>query len=140
LGGSWFVLDHVKVAETDMFKAPLGFDRAIVIAVLCVDLTGCSVNMDSVAIPVNPGAPPVIADATSVIKKAAHDWNLDGPLEISNPVLANALSVAPWVICLRGQRVRRMFTYSLLFDGQRLVDSRPAAILDNCEAQVFSRL
>jgi hypothetical protein len=85
---------------------------------------------------------PELLKVVESLKKIAVEAKLEEPLEISQPIEANPISLTPWIICLRSgasERAKKL-VYSVFFKNNEYVSSRPTAIVDHCEAQVFAVL
>jgi hypothetical protein len=106
----------------------------------CLALGACSSFWDD--IPQNVDLAPSISSVVTALKGAAEQEKLIAPLEVAGPIQANAISVAPWIICLRSgatEQLRRQ-VYSVFFRDGKLDSVRPSAIVDRCEAQNFMPL
>jgi hypothetical protein len=106
----------------------------------CLLLGGCSSFWDD--IPQQVDLAPAISSAVTALKGAAGQEKLIAPLEVAGPIQANAISIAPWIICLRSGATEqsRQQVYSVFFRDGKLDSVRPSAIVDRCEAQKFMPL
>lgn len=102
-------------------------------------LAACSAVLEGIPEPAEQA--PTIKSATADIKRVAGEAQLPEPLEVAGPIEANPTTVAPWIICLRSSTHDAAHqTYALFYRELKLISSRPAAIVDRCETQTFSRL
>jgi hypothetical protein len=95
-------------------------------------LAGCSSLLEEVEqVPA-----PDIAKTISAIKTVAGQYHLTGELQIAGPIKAPAISLDPWVICLRSPSETR-FTIAIFYKTDALVSSREATIADHCDSQAY---
>jgi hypothetical protein len=98
-------------------------------------LAGCSSLLEEVEqVPA-----PDVAKAMSAIKNVAGQYHLTGELQIAGPIKAPAVSLDPWVICLRSPSETR-FTIAIFYKADTLVSSREATVADHCDSQAYQRL
>jgi hypothetical protein len=95
-------------------------------------LGGCSSLLDEV----EQAPAPDIAKAISDIKTVASQYHLTGDLQIAGPIKAPAVSLVPWVICLRSPSESR-FTVAIFYKADTLVSSREATVADRCDGQSY---
>jgi hypothetical protein len=105
------------------------------IMLLCFLLVGCS-SVES--FPERVPAPLYLSTIGPELKKVIAEAKLAEPVEVSDPVRANPISISPWLICLRSAKSEesKRQTYSAFFT-YKLVSSRYSAIVDNCGEQVY---
>ena len=95
-------------------------------------LAGCSSLLEEVEqVPA-----PDVAKAMSAIKNVAGQYHLTGELQIAGPIKAPAVSLDPWVICLRSPSESR-FTIAIFYKADALVSSREATVADHCDGQPY---
>jgi hypothetical protein len=95
-------------------------------------LAGCSSLLEEVEqVPA-----PDVAKAMSAIKSVAGQYHLTGELLIAGPIKAPAVSLDPWMICLRSPSETR-FTIAIFYKGDASVSSREATIADHCDSQTY---
>jgi hypothetical protein len=106
----------------------------------CLVLGACSSLWDD--IPQKADVAPSIASSVDALKAAAWQEKLNPPLEVAGPIQANAISIAPWIICLRSSASEqlRQRVYSVFFKDGKFDSVRPSSIVDRCEAQNFMSL
>ena len=98
-------------------------------------LAGCSSLLEEVEqVPA-----PDVAKAMSAIKTVAGQYHLTGELQIAGPIKAPAVSLDPWVICLRSPSETR-FTIAIFYKADAVVSSREATLADHCDSQAYQRL
>ena len=95
-------------------------------------LGGCSTELDQL----EQGPSPDLHKAIPAIKAVASQYHLVGQLEIAGPIIAPAISVNPWVICLRSTSQSR-FTIAIFYKADALVSSREATLGDLCDSQEY---
>jgi hypothetical protein len=95
-------------------------------------LGGCSSLLEEV----EQAPAPDIAKAISDIKTVAGQYHLTGELQIAGPIKAPAVSLVPWVICLRSRSESR-FTVAIFYKADTLVSSREATVADRCDSQSY---
>jgi hypothetical protein len=99
---------------------------------LGLSLAGCSSALDEIAQDPSPD----VAKAISAIKVVADEYHLTGQLQVAGPIEAPAISLIPWVICLRGASESR-FTVALFFKGDAYISSRESVLSDRCDSQTY---
>jgi hypothetical protein len=106
----------------------------------CLVLGACSSFLDDA--PQKEDLAPLISSSAEALKAAATAEKLSAPLEVAGPIQANAISIAPWIICLRSSATEqsRQQVYSVLFRDGKFDSVRPSAIVDRCEVQNFMPL
>lgn len=80
-------------------------------------------------------------EVVKIFKDKADELKLQSPALVTAPDAPPPINAEPWMICLKSgapEQSRRL--YALLFQDGRLRTTRPAAILDNCEARPFEPL
>jgi hypothetical protein len=95
-------------------------------------LAGCSSLLEEV----EQAPSPDIAKAIAAIKTVAGQYHLTGELQIAGPIKAPAVSLDPWVICLRSPSETR-FTIAIFYKADALVSSREATIADHYDGQAY---
>ena len=73
------------------------------------------------------------------IKNVAGQYHLTGELQIAGPIKAPAISLDPWVICLRSPSETH-FTIAIFYKTDALVSSREATIADHCDSQAYQSM
>jgi hypothetical protein len=106
----------------------------------CLVLGACSSFLDDA--PQKVDLAPSISSSIDALKAAAASEKLTAPLEVAGAIQANAISIAPWIICLRSSATEqsRQQVYSVLFRDGKVDSVRPSAIVDRCEVQNFMPL
>ena len=106
----------------------------------CLVLGACSSFLDDIPEKADPA--PFVSTSADDLRKAADQEKLAKPLEVAEPIAANSISVAPWIICLRSAATEqaRKRVYSVFFQDGKLSSVRESVIVDHCEAQNFSPL
>jgi hypothetical protein len=102
------------------------------IITVSIILGGCSTELDQLA----QGPSPDIHKAIPAIKAVASQYHLIGQLQIAGPIIAPAISVNPWVICLRSTSETR-FTIAIFYKADTIVSSREATLGDSCDSQEY---
>ncbi len=105
------------------------------ISLLGVLLAGCS---SVKSFPENLPPAPNLSAIASELKKVAAEAHLAEPVEVSDPIRAPAISLSPWLICLRSGKSdeTKRLTYSAFFTD-KYVSSHYSAIVDHCSEQVY---
>ncbi|SDS02854.1 hypothetical protein SAMN05444158_0771 [Bradyrhizobium canariense] len=108
-------------------------------ALPCLILTACSSFADA-DLPQKEDPAPVTASSVPDLRKAAEQENLVPPLEVAGPIAANPIEPGPWLICLRSRSPTNAGrpAYAVFFTDGKFNSVRAAAVIDNCESQVFS--
>jgi hypothetical protein len=108
------------------------------ITLLCSLLAGCS-SVES--FPENLPPAPYLSTSDLDLKKVAAEAHLAEPVEVSEPIRANPISLSPWLICLRSgnSEESKRLTYSAFFTD-KYVSSHWSSLVDNCGGQVFHPL
>ena len=106
---------------------------------LCLVLTACSLVSERIPEDVVP--PPDLFTALKGLKTAVSEAHFAEPVEVSDPIRANPISLSPWLICLRSGKTEesKRLTYSAFFTD-KYVSSRYSAIVDRCGEQIYHPL
>jgi hypothetical protein len=107
---------------------------------LCFVLAACSTDVENLA--ATNTAPPDPVKAAATLKSVAAQAKLQEPVEVSDPIKAPAISLMPWIICLRSgaTEASRRITYSVFYRNDDMQSFRLSAIVERCETQPFSPL
>ena len=78
---------------------------------LCFLVAGCS-SVES--FPEKPPPAPSLSLLATELKKVVAEVHLADPVEVSDPIRANPISLSPWLICLRVRLIMIMSDVKLL--------------------------
>jgi hypothetical protein len=113
---------------------------------MCLASAACSSSvLESIPEPgeqhSNTDPRPNIKTSAAEIKRIAAEAKLSEPLQVAGPLAADPMTVAPWIICVRGKvNDPAQPTYALFYRDLKLVASKPSAIVDRCDTQTFAPL
>jgi hypothetical protein len=113
--------------------------RMPVALLLCSTLAACSTSEDLP--PMKPYVPPSMPTTEAVgkvIKQAAAEAKLTGPIEMSD-LRQTDHGPGRFILCIRGveSKYSRVVTYAVFFDNNDYKGSRLPVILDDCEKQDY---
>ena len=113
--------------------------RALLV-ILALTFAGCSV-LDMAFPPstddVSEVAPPYRRIIASRLGHIAGDTARVGVLQISGARRVEHLRGASWLICLKTSAFLQPRYYAIFIQGEQLVESRLAVVLDRCEEQPY---
>jgi hypothetical protein len=107
--------------------------RSTMMLWICVGLGACSSFSETAELP-----PPDGEKLLEGVTKAISDSHFQPPIEVTDPIRAQANSTPPWMVCIRSAQSEetRRITYTAFFkDGY--TGSRYSAITDGCAAQAY---
>ena len=112
------------------------------LALAALALAGCSM-LDAVystsAVPASAGPLPSYRRvAAHELKGILGDPAQAGLLDISAPTVVDAIKGPSWLTCIRANGQAQPRYYAVFIQGEKVVDSRVAVVLDRCEQQPYS--
>ena len=110
------------------------------LAIFVLTLAGCSVL--DVAFPpsredASEMAPPYRRIVASRLGSIAGDTARVGVLQISGARRVDHMRGASWLVCLKTSAFLQPRYYAIFIQGEQLVESRLAVVLDRCEEQPY---
>jgi hypothetical protein len=115
---------------------PLNIGAALA-AVVCLTLAGCSTGEPAPPVVYVPPSMPTTEAVGKVIKQAAAEAHLTGPIEMSD-LRPTDHGPGHFMLCIRGvSNDSRTGTYEVFFDNNNYMGLRLPAILDACEKQDY---
>jgi hypothetical protein len=111
--------------------------RSTMMLWICLGLVACS-SISETAEPPPILQPPDGEKLLAGITKAISDSHFPPPIEVTDPIRAQANSTPPWMVCIRSAQSEetRRITYTAFFKDE-YTSSRYSAIMDDCAAQAY---
>ena len=106
-------------------------------ALLCSVLAACTSVVEAPPPPINAPEP---AQVASWATKTAQEAKIPEPLEVSPAHEGHALSLGPWVVCLRSTAPDHPLRYAVFFRNNDRVGYRIAVMIDRCGEETYAPL